>query len=118
MFPVREDILRAHGIDYADARDRFDGNMELYERLAVKFLDDRHVESLLCMVEAGDIEAAYREAHSLKGVAGNLSFSVLYRQASALSDALCTGDLGRARTLIPQLLRAHDDVVSALESCR
>ena len=118
MFAVREDVLREHGIDCADARDRFDGNMELYERLAIKFLDDRHVEALLRRIEAGDSEAAYREAHSLKGVAGNLSFSALYRQASALSDALCAGDLGSARALMPQLLRVYDDVVSILEPCR
>ena len=118
MFAVREDILHEHGIDCADARARFDGNMELYERLAVKFLDDRHVELLLEMIEAGDAKAAYREAHSLKGVAGNLSFSTLYRQASSLSNALCTGDLGHARTLMPQLLQAYNNVISMLEPCR
>lgn len=118
MLSIAEDILRAHGIDCADARDRFDGNMELYERLAVKFLDDRHVSTLLSTMEAGDAEAAYREAHSLKGVAGNLSFPTLYGQAATLSDVLCAGDIERARTLVPQLTRAYDDVVSMLELCR
>lgn len=109
---------RVDVIDYEDARNRFDGNMALYERLALKFSDDRHVEELCCALDAGDTDAAYRLAHGLKGLAGNLSFAKLYRNAAAMSDALHAGDLAHARALVPQLVQAHDDVLAVLCSPR
>ena len=39
-------ILAESGIDYAGAMDRFGGNEALYRRLAVKFLDDQHIEAI------------------------------------------------------------------------
>lgn len=118
MDSIEADYLRVDVIDYEDALDRFDGNMALYERLALKFSDDRHVEALCRALDAGDADAAYREAHSLKGVAGNLSFVKLYRNAAAMSDALHAGDLARARALAPQLVQAHDDILAVLCSSR
>ena len=40
------DKLRPFGIDYVDAMDRFGDNAELYERLALKYLDDGHLVAL------------------------------------------------------------------------
>ena len=118
MDSIEADYLRVDVIDYEDARDRFDGNMALYERLALKFSDDRHVEALRRALDTGDADAAYREAHSLKGVAGNLSFVKLYRSAAAMSDALHAGDLAHASALMPQLIQAYDDVLAFLGSRR
>ncbi len=92
--------------------------MVLFERLALKFLDDRHVEALQRALEKGDVQAAYREAHGLKGVAGNLSFAELYRVSSALSDALAVGDLASAVRMAPLLVQAHKEVLSVLAAGR
>ena len=40
------DKLAPYGIDYVDAMDRFGDNAELYERLAMKYLNDTHLVSL------------------------------------------------------------------------
>lgn len=68
------DKLRPFGIDYVDAMDRFGDNAELYERLALKYLDDGHLVALQAAMEAKDYSEGYSQAHALKGVAGNLSF--------------------------------------------
>ena len=47
---------------------------------------------------SGDAAAAEREAHSLKGVAGNLSFVCLYDLAARVTDALRANDIDSART--------------------
>ena len=59
------DKLRPFGIDYVDAMDRFGDNAELYERLALKYLDDGHLVALYeCAalvsdaLYAGEYEAA------------------------------------------------------------
>lgn len=84
--------LAAAGIDYADAMSRLDGHAALYERLVRLFLTaDDHLAGLNTAMEQGDVEVALREAHTLKGTAGNLSFSALYQAACLLHQALCEG---------------------------
>ncbi|WP_165054691.1 MULTISPECIES: Hpt domain-containing protein [unclassified Adlercreutzia] len=106
------------GIDYADAIDRFDGNAALYERLAVKYLSDTRFASLMAALEVDDFDEAYRQAHTLKGVAGNLSLSDLYRTAAFISDALKNGEPALAKSRLPQLERAHHQAIKGLELLR
>ena len=101
-------MLARYGIDYAEAMERFCGNESLFARIAVKYLDDPHVDAL----EA----AAEREVHSLKGVAGNLSFVCLYDLAARVTDALRANDIDSARTLMPDLRESHVAVLEALKN--
>lgn len=78
-------MLARYGIDYAEAMERFCGNESLFARIAVKYLDDPHVDALEAAMASGDAAAAEREAHSLKGVAGNLSFVRLYDLAARVT---------------------------------
>ena len=95
--------LQDYGIDYVEAIERFGGNEGLFARLAVKYLDDPHFDALEAAMAAGDAAAAEREARSLKGVAGNLSFTRLYDVAARVTDALRSGDLEAAQGLMPEL---------------
>ena len=114
MMAENAELLERHGIDYAGAIERFGGNAALYERLACKYVNDPHFESLAAALRQGDAETAYHEAHSLKGVADNLSFADLYQAASALSDVLHDGDLAAACTAFPTVREAHERVIDAL----
>lgn len=109
-----EDLMMRNGIDYAEAMERFGGNATLFERLALKFLNDPHFGALEEALAAGDAETAYREAHSLKGVAGNLSFTELYEASSRVSDALKKGDPAAAKLLMTRTRKAHASVTAAL----
>lgn len=101
-------------IDYADAMDRFGDNEALYKRLAGKFTTDTHFAELEEALACNDLDAAYRAAHSLKGVAGNLSFAQLYQLASIVSKALETGDRATADEYIGQVKDAYLAVLDAL----
>lgn len=107
-------MLEEAGINYTEAMYRFGDNQALYERLALKFLGDPHLPALAEALEEGDVEQAFREAHSLKGVAGNLSFDELYEAAQQISDALRDDDLDAAKSLVPSLKEAHISVTTAL----
>lgn len=100
------DKLRPFGIDYVDAMDRFGDNAELYERLALKYLDDGHLVALQAAMEAKDYSEGYSQAHALKGVAGNLSFKDLYECAALVSDALYAGEYEAAAKHLPEVERA------------
>ena len=103
-------MLARYGIDYAEAMERFCGNESLFARIAVKYLDDPHVDALEAAMASGDAA----EAHSLKGVAGNLSFVRLYDLAARVTDALRANDIDSARTLMPGLRESHVAVLEAL----
>lgn len=108
------DLLTQHGINYDEAMERFGGNETLFVRLARKFLDDPHFPALETALAEGDAQEAHRQAHSLKGVAGNLSFDALYHEAAVISDALREGDVETATAHLPIARRAYDQVMSAL----
>ena len=97
----------AYGIDHEDALDRFGGNIELFRRLAGKYADDSHFVGLKAALAAGDYDQAYREAHALKGVAGNLSFKQLYQLMSQICHALREGSPETATHLMPDAAEAH-----------
>lgn len=110
------DKLAPYGIDYVDAMDRFGDNAELYERLALKYLNDSHLVGLQAAIEAHDFSDGYSEAHALKGVAGNLSFKDLFQTAALVSDALYAGESDAAIDYLPQVEEAHKLVIQGLEA--
>ena len=104
--------LTAYGIDYDDALDRFGGNVELFKRLTCKYEADNHFVSMEAAFAAGDYEQAYREAHALKGVAGNLSFVRLYHLAGQICHALRNGSPEIAEKLVPDAADAHKQALA------
>lgn len=110
--------LAEYGIDYAEAMERFGGNESLFVRLASKYADDPHFDALEAAMASGDAAAAEREAHSLKGVAGNLSFVRLYDLAARITDALRVDDFESARALMPELRESHEAVLEALDGLK
>lgn len=107
--------LAPYGIDYVDAMDRFDGNAELYKKLALKYENDEHYVGLVAAMEAKDYDEGYKQAHGLKGVAGNLSFRTLYNEATIISDALKSGEMYGAEQHMDALGAAQEKVVEGLE---
>ncbi len=102
--------LSSYGIDYDDAMDRFGGNAELFFRLARKYLDGDNYARLVSAMEMHDFDEAYRQAHSLKGVAGNLSFTKLYNIAAEIVSNLREGESSTAparKSACGCALRAH-----------
>jgi len=60
-------------IDVKDALNRVGGNMDLYKRLLKRFVEGTQLGELNTVLQAGNAEEASRLAHTIKGVAANLS---------------------------------------------
>lgn len=106
--------LAPYGIDYDDAMDRMGDNLELFQKLAFKYLTNTNYVDLVAAMEVKDYDAAYNAAHTLKGVSGNLSLNKLYKVAAAVSDALFQGEYQAAESMMPDLKAAHDKAVEGL----
>lgn len=89
------------GIDIVSAKERFLGNLDLYEGFLEKFLNYDCYERLCFALENQDVQAAFHEAHSLKSICGNLSFVSLYQEVTELTEALRKKDLEQVHALWP-----------------
>ena len=75
------------GGDFAQVEKRLSSEA-LVGRFLAKFLDDGSFSELCIAMEDGDRHKAFRAAHTLKGVSGNLSLNRLFSSASQLADVL------------------------------
>ncbi|MGN0732659.1 MAG: Hpt domain-containing protein [Emergencia sp.] len=75
------------GGDYEQVEKRLP-SAKLIQKFVIKFLDDGSYDELQEAMEKGQRETAFRAAHTLKGVCGNLSFSRLLDSASKLTEVL------------------------------
>lgn len=109
------ETLAGYGIDHADAMQRMLNNNALFKQLAQHYLNDKNYESLVQDMQVADYETAYTHAHTLKGVAGNLSFGLLHELAAKICSALGEGDAETAQDLMEPLGEAHANVCAGLD---
>lgn len=114
MEQAKYDRLRAAGIGVDEALRRFMNNEALLTRFLGKFADDGNYKGLKEALERGDEKAAFEAAHTLKGVAGNLSLERLYKAASAQTELLREGRLEEARDMMLETDEAYRLVIEAL----
>ncbi|MDR1978033.1 MAG: Hpt domain-containing protein [Synergistaceae bacterium] len=78
-------------VDTEKALERIRGNAKLFKTLLTHFLATRtQFEQLRKEIEANDREAAAKSVHAIKGVAANLSMTVLYELCPPLEALLKT----------------------------
>jgi HPt (histidine-containing phosphotransfer) domain-containing protein len=80
-------ISGADGVVYVNMEEglkRVVNNTKLYVKLLNKFKTDTNSEELLAAVQAGEYEKAQIMAHTIKGVAANLSLTELFKQSLEL----------------------------------
>lgn len=80
--------MEENGADVETALKRFLGKEELYIKFIKKFRDNNNLESLHENYENGNYEEVFENAHSLKGVAGNLGLDPIYDVSSKMCDLL------------------------------
>jgi len=108
------DLAAIDGVDAADGLARVAGNAALYRRLLVQFAG-RHgasADEIARALEAADWKTAEREAHTVKGVAGNLGLKRLHAAAGALERTLRGGgDAGAALAGLRAVLGSQVDAI-------
>ena len=115
-----EECYAAFGGSYEEVKGRLMTDT-LIVRFVKKFLSDTSYESLCRAVKDGDYEAAFRAAHTLKGVCQNLSFQRLSESTSILTEYLRNRetegiDMARCEELLEKVSEDYQNVVAAV-SC-
>ncbi len=88
------DLESVEGLDVETGVKRVMGKRDFYERLVKGFVtgeEARSVETVRSQLEEGELEAAERTAHSLKGVAGTIGAGELQSRAATLEAAIKKG---------------------------
>ncbi len=88
---MREEIieqLKSAGVDYSGALHRFLNKEDMYAMFLKKYNSDTSVGSIRDGVSNADYEAAFKAAHTLKGLAGNLGINSVQNIASEITEQL------------------------------
>ena len=88
----------------------------MVQKFVLRFLDDKSYELLCGSMESGNYEEAFRAAHTIKGVCQNLSFTMLGRSSSALSEALRGGYTPEADALAEQVKAEYQQTAQAIRA--
>ncbi len=106
--------LIAVGVDYESALERFMGKENLYQRFLIKFLDDKNFQSLEESLRDKDIEEAFKSAHTIKGLSGNLGFNKLSDTVVPLVEALRAGTLENTDDMFAELKKVYEDICGVI----
>jgi two-component system sensor histidine kinase/response regulator len=98
-------------IDMEDGLKRVMNNKKLYTRLLSKFKSGTNLQALTAAVAVGDYEKAEIEAHTIKGIAGNLSLTELFKQSQELDTKL------KAKLAKPDELVITLETIESLLTC-
>ena len=104
-------------LDYADGIKRVMNNAKLYVKLLTKFRNDTKLDDLEAALAAGDMEKAQGAAHTIKGVAANLSLSELFKQSLELetqikAKAVNPNQIETIKTVFAATLQEVDKVIA------
>lgn len=87
-----KEFYAAIGGDYEGTVARF-LTEERVKRFVLKFENDPSYDYLFESLKSGDVDGAFRAAHTLKGVCQNLGFDRLYEISSEITEILRAGSL-------------------------
>lgn len=95
---------------------RFVNNEGMLRRFLKKFLDDQSYDKLKEAMARSDSEDAFHQAHTLKGVAGNLGLGDLFEAVGAVVELLRAGEMEKAEALFPPVEAAYENARQVIQS--
>ncbi|MCL2093326.1 MAG: Hpt domain-containing protein [Treponema sp.] len=103
-------------IDEEDGKKRVMNNGKLYARLLTKFTTGTNLDMLFTSLDAQDWETAQNAAHTIKGVAANLSLTELYNQSldvetQVKGKTINPDSLEKLKTCFTETLSAAEKVI-------
>jgi HPt (histidine-containing phosphotransfer) domain-containing protein len=107
--------LAALGVDIEDGKKRFMNNTALYERMLRKLPENAKELEVASYLHNGEYEKALSNAHTLKGVTGNLSVTPLYQGYSEIVTLLRENNPEQALVTLQQILPIQEEIFSVLK---
>ncbi|MCR5762642.1 MAG: Hpt domain-containing protein [Treponema sp.] len=108
--------LEAQGCNMKEALERFLGNQAILEKMLVKFPDSLKPLEVLSFIDENDIEQATANAHTIKGITGNLSLTPLYTAYSEIVNLLRAGDSTKAKEILLNTLPIQQNLIKIIQN--
>lgn len=115
MEEAKKRTLVEAGINIESGLNRFLNNEILYEKFLFQFPRDTNMEKLRQALLDGACKEAFHSAHTLLGVAANLSLESLYLVLRPLTEALRNRNINLANELIEDVENAYTSVLEVLK---
>ena len=106
----------AVGGDLSDVLERLE-DLDIVKFYLPEFENDPTYEGLMQSLKNGDLQSAFRAAHTLKGIGYNLGLNRLGDRAAALCEVLHTGSVP-APELLRQLTEEYCCVIDAIHELK
>lgn len=108
-----EEFYQTVGGDYANVKELFMAD-PIILKFIHKFANEGSYQALMDAVAAGDCEASFAMAHTLKGVAGNIGLTRLQEAASELTEQLRSKDVPADPVLVEAVQEAYQQAIEAI----
>jgi HPt (histidine-containing phosphotransfer) domain-containing protein len=104
-------------VNFAEGVKRVMNNAKFYVKMLSKFRADTKIDNLETAVASGDLEKAQAAAHTIKGLAANLSLTELFNQSLELENRIKAGSPGQeqmetVKTVFAATLREIDKILA------
>lgn len=109
------DELKENGVDVDEGMERMMGNANLYQRMLGKLLNMIKETSIDTEFDGNDYEEIIEKVHSLKGAAGNLSITPLFKGYTEMLTLLREDKPEEARAVLKELLPVQDKIMACIE---
>ena len=105
------------GVKVAESVRRIGGNVDLYYSLLDMFRTGQKniVQEMRTSLSSRDLKTAERQAHTLKGIAGNLGVQELQNQAGILEKNFRNGVLDDVESLLEQMDREMERLMKSID---
>ena len=110
-----KECFDAMGADYEGVLGRYSSEARV-KIFALKFLDDNSFSNLEDALADGNVENAFRAAHTLKGVCLNLGFDNLYKVSSDITEILRVGKLTGTKEAFENVKEQYNITVNAIKA--
>ena len=106
--------LEELGVDVKSAVNRLGGDEDIYQDILLGFLEDLEQYAVKEYLESGDCEKACRNAHALKGVAGNLGLTPIFKMYARMNALLKEQNISEAAEIYEEGLEKQEAIVSCI----
>jgi len=108
--------LQTVGCNINEGKERMMGNEALYEKLLKKFPSSVFNLEVMPFIEKDDIQTAISNAHTIKGVTGNLSLTPLFTNYTQIVDLLRANKVEEAKELYIATIPIQQNIVEIIQN--
>lgn len=108
------DELKELGVNIDEALKRFMNNSALYIKMLGKLTSTVSELEVMPFLENGNYDKALENAHTLKGVTGNLSITPLYTAYTDIVALLRENNPEKAKSVLEGILPVQEKIISCI----